>query len=349
MLAPGIVLFAVFMAAPILLHARALLPEGGLKGLGLGLGRAVAQVFAGLENYTATPHRPRVPRERRPGARATGSSSCRPCSAWRCCSRCCSTPAAPAPSGFSRVSIFLPYAVPAVIASLLWGFLYLPAVSPFYWIFEQLGCGRRALAALAGLVVFAIANIAALGRRRLQHDRDVHLAEGRADRDLRGGPHRRRHPSCRSRCASRSRSSRPRSIMTSLFSIIATLQVFSRADDPAAADQLPSRPPGSPLMNVYRDAFVRDDIYSAAATSVVIAARHARPVLRLPARRAAPRIRPGGLAMTSPPTRSRRARAVDGIRHRRRRRPRRRTASPWSRRSCCCSARSTACCRWPGW
>ena len=32
---------------------------------------------------------------------------------------------------FSRLAIFLPYAVPAVIASMLWGFLYLPAISPF--------------------------------------------------------------------------------------------------------------------------------------------------------------------------------------------------------------------------
>lgn len=30
---------------------------------------------------------------------------------------------------FSRLVIFMPYAVPAVISSLLWGFLYLPAVS----------------------------------------------------------------------------------------------------------------------------------------------------------------------------------------------------------------------------
>src|SRR5882724_10429148 len=31
---------------------------------------------------------------------------------------------------FSRLAIFLPYAVPGVIATLLWGFLYLPATSP---------------------------------------------------------------------------------------------------------------------------------------------------------------------------------------------------------------------------
>ena len=65
--------------------------------------------------------------------------------------------------GFSRVSIFLPYAVPAVISSLLWGFLYLPAVSPFYWIFEQLGWDDVPSLLSPGLVVFAIANIGLWG------------------------------------------------------------------------------------------------------------------------------------------------------------------------------------------
>ena len=40
---------------------------------------------------------------------------------------------------FARLSIFLPYAVPTVIASLLWGFLYLPTVSPFPEILRLVG------------------------------------------------------------------------------------------------------------------------------------------------------------------------------------------------------------------
>ena len=36
--------------------------------------------------------------------------------------------------GFTRTAIFLPYAVPGVIASLLWGFLYLPSTSPVTYI-----------------------------------------------------------------------------------------------------------------------------------------------------------------------------------------------------------------------
>jgi multiple sugar transport system permease protein len=63
----------------------------------------------------------------------------------------------------------------------------------------------------------------------------------------------------------------PSLVMTFLFSLIATLQVF--------AEPMTLRPLSNtisttwtPLMKVYRDAFVRNDIYSAAATSVVIAA-----------------------------------------------------------------------------
>ncbi|HVQ96764.1 MAG TPA: sugar ABC transporter permease, partial [Mycobacteriales bacterium] len=39
---------------------------------------------------------------------------------------------------FSRIAIFLPYAVPGVIATMLWGFLYLPGVSPIRYAAEHL-------------------------------------------------------------------------------------------------------------------------------------------------------------------------------------------------------------------
>jgi multiple sugar transport system permease protein len=58
--------------------------------------------------------------------------------------------------------------------------------------------------------------------------------------------------------------------MTFLFSMIATLQVF--------AEPMTLRPLSNsisttwtPLMKVYRDAFVRNDVHAAAATSVIIA------------------------------------------------------------------------------
>lgn len=41
--------------------------------------------------------------------------------------------------GFSRLAIFLPYAIPGVIAALMWGFLYLPDVSPFLYLLDAAG------------------------------------------------------------------------------------------------------------------------------------------------------------------------------------------------------------------
>lgn len=62
----------------------------------------------------------------------------------------------------------------------------------------------------------------------------------------------------------------PSLVLTFFFSMIATLQVFS---EPMTLKPLTNSLSStwSPLMKVYRDAFVQGDIYSAAATSVVIA------------------------------------------------------------------------------
>lgn len=54
---------------------------------------------------------------------------------------------------FFRLSFFAPYAVPGVIAALMWGFLYAPSLSPF-------GSVARHVNLLgSGLVLFSIANI----------------------------------------------------------------------------------------------------------------------------------------------------------------------------------------------
>jgi multiple sugar transport system permease protein len=58
--------------------------------------------------------------------------------------------------------------------------------------------------------------------------------------------------------------------MTGVFSTIATLQVFS---EPTTLRPLTNSLSSTwtPLMKIYQDAFARDDIYSAAATSIVLA------------------------------------------------------------------------------
>jgi len=60
-----------------------------------------------------------------------------------------------------RVIYFMPYGVPGVIASLLWGFLYVPSTSPVLQILSNFGLDFTPLG--GDSVLFAIANIALWG------------------------------------------------------------------------------------------------------------------------------------------------------------------------------------------
>lgn len=62
---------------------------------------------------------------------------------------------------FFRVLAFAPYGVPGVVATLLWGFLYVPATSPILQMLSSIGIQLTPLA--SGSVLFAIANIALWG------------------------------------------------------------------------------------------------------------------------------------------------------------------------------------------
>jgi multiple sugar transport system permease protein len=169
---------------------------------------------------------------------------------------------------FGRIAIFLPYAVPAVIASMLWGFLYLPAMSPLNDLVAALGLPEPDL--LSGDVVFfAVVNIALWGgigfnmmvlyttlRAIPQELYEAARIDGCGEMQI---ALRIKIPLLR-----------PALIMTTVFSLIATLQVFS---EPVTLRPLTNAISSfwTPLMKIYRDAFARDDIYSAAASSVVIA------------------------------------------------------------------------------
>lgn len=59
---------------------------------------------------------------------------------------------------FFRVSYFLPYAIPGVIAALLWGYLYSPQLSPFVQIAQALHLPPPNLLS-AGIVLWSMANI----------------------------------------------------------------------------------------------------------------------------------------------------------------------------------------------
>ena len=62
---------------------------------------------------------------------------------------------------FFRVLYFAPYGVPGVVATLLWGFLYVPATSPVLQMLQGIGVSINPLS--GDNVLFAIANIALWG------------------------------------------------------------------------------------------------------------------------------------------------------------------------------------------
>ena len=62
---------------------------------------------------------------------------------------------------FFQLSIFLPYAVPSVVAALMWGFLYQPGVSPIVQGMQAIGIPADFLA--PGTVLWSIANVTTWG------------------------------------------------------------------------------------------------------------------------------------------------------------------------------------------
>jgi multiple sugar transport system permease protein len=170
---------------------------------------------------------------------------------------------------FSRIAIFLPYAVPGVIATLLWGFMYLPSVSPILDVAQRLHLPQPDF--LTPVAIFpSLANIAVwagVGFNMLV----LYTALRAVPREL--------YDAARvDGCSELQLALRvkiplllPAIILVSVFSIIATLQVFS---EPTTLRPLTNTilSTWSPLMKVYRDALIQNDIYSAAATSVIIAA-----------------------------------------------------------------------------
>jgi multiple sugar transport system permease protein len=171
-------------------------------------------------------------------------------------------------SSFSRLGIFLPYAVPGVIASLIWGFLYLPGVSPIRDAFSAVGLPEPDFLS-PDSVLFSVANIGIWGGigfnmivlytalRGLPDElNDAARIDGASELQI----------ALRVKIPLIT----PALVMTGIFSLIATLQVFS---EPSTLQPLTDSISFTwvPLMTIYRDAFVNNDIYTAAAASVMLA------------------------------------------------------------------------------
>ncbi len=170
---------------------------------------------------------------------------------------------------FSRISIFVPYAVPGVIAALMWGFLYLPGVSPILAVFSALGLDEPDLMGRT-TIFFAIANITIWG--------SVGFNMVILYTSLRGIPQEIYDAARIDGCTEvqlalqiKTPLIMPGLVLTGLFSVIGALQVFS---EPNIMQTLTTSISSDwvPMMLVYRDAFVTNDLYGASATAIIITA-----------------------------------------------------------------------------
>jgi multiple sugar transport system permease protein len=170
---------------------------------------------------------------------------------------------------FSRLAIFLPYAVPVVIASLLWGFLYLPTVSPFPAILARVGLSMPNLFA-TNVALLSVANIGVWGGTGFNMI-VMYTALRSVPSEL--------YEAARIDGASQPQIAlrikipmiAPALVLTGVFSLIATLQVFN---EPQVLSPLTNTisPVWMPLMRVYDLAFNNNNTYEAAALSMIIAA-----------------------------------------------------------------------------
>ncbi|WP_020387143.1 carbohydrate ABC transporter permease [Kribbella catacumbae] len=265
-LAPAVLLFGAFLALPIGYAVYLSLRTVKVRGLGLGKGSR-EQVWAGLSNYSKAMTDPdfaaSVLRVAAYGVLVVPAML----GFALLFALLLDSPRARA-TKFARLAIFLPYAVPAVISSLLWGFLYLPSVSPLYYVFGKVGWEVPSVLG-SGSVIYAVANIAVWGG--LGFNMVVIYTA------LKAIPTEIYEAAKLDGCGEISIAWRikvpvvlPSLIMTFVFSLIATLQVFA---EPVTLRPLTNTISSTwtPLMKVYRDAFTRDDLHSAAATSVILA------------------------------------------------------------------------------
>ena len=263
--APAVLLFVAFLAVPI--GYAIYLSSRGLRVTGKGIFGTREEVFVGLDNYVKT---------------LTDSEF------WAGFGRLAlyGLIAVPFTLGlallfallldhagsrakrFSRTAIFLPYAVPGVTASLLWGFMYLPSTSPFSYVTRELGLGTIPFLGGGGIYP-SLANIAVWG--------GVGFNMIIIYTSLRGiSPA--LYDSARIDGASEWQIAwrikiplvAPALVLTGLFALIGTLQVYS---EPTTVRPMTTEISQTwvPLMHIYRNAFLRDDLPLASAASVLLA------------------------------------------------------------------------------
>lgn len=151
---PFVALFVVFMVVPILVAGWNSLFQ--VERSGLGLGGNEGKVFVGLDNYAMA-----LGRSEFIGSFGRvllfGAVQVPIMLGLALLFALLFDSAVTRFKPFFQLVVFLPYAVPTVIAALLWGFLYQPGVSPVVELLRDVGVDPQFLA--PGTVLWSIANV----------------------------------------------------------------------------------------------------------------------------------------------------------------------------------------------
>jgi multiple sugar transport system permease protein len=170
-------------------------------------------------------------------------------------------------ASFFRAAFFLPYGVPGVIASILWGFLYVPGISPIVSLLSHIGINvnflgyHEVLWSIANIVVWEfagynmliiIAQLKAIPGDLIESARVDGASTWKTDLHI-------RLPLIR-----------PALILTVVFSIIGTLQLFNEPQvlvtySPYITSSY------TPNIAAYNQAFTDNNINLASAEAVILA------------------------------------------------------------------------------
>jgi multiple sugar transport system permease protein len=169
---------------------------------------------------------------------------------------------------FFRVAYFVPYAIPGIIAALLWGYLYDPALSPIVKAFRGIGLSAPDFLG-PGTVLWSIANIAVwayAGYNMLI----IFAALQAIPTDIYEAAHLDGSTGWRLAWYIKIPLVAPALVLTCIFSIIGTLQLFA---EPQVLQYVSNNISSSytPVLYAYTTAFTNNNYYYAAALSVVLA------------------------------------------------------------------------------
>ncbi|MEV7229725.1 sugar ABC transporter permease [Polymorphospora sp. NPDC051019] len=163
---------------------------------------------------------------------------------------------------FFRLAYFAPYAVPGVIAAIIWGFLYSPSLSPFSWVTERVPFMS------GSLVLWSLANVTTwmfTGYNMLI----IYAALKAVPQELYEAARLDGAGNIRIALSIKVPMVRPALVLTGVFSIIGTLQLFT---EPQVFRSLTTAVTGSytPNLVVYSTSVI-PNFNLAAAFSVVLA------------------------------------------------------------------------------